>query len=70
MSSAGPGSEVAELRASLLAALDEKVPRVDRDRVAACFDFAAQAHGTQRRASGQPYISHPVAVCRILLDLL
>ena len=70
MSSAGPGSEAAELRASLLAVLDEKVPRVDRDRVAACFDFAAQAHGAQRRASGQPYISHPVAVCRILIDLL
>jgi GTP pyrophosphokinase len=61
---------VAELRASLLAALDEKAPRVDRDRVAACFDFAAQAHGDQRRASGQPYISHPVAVCRILVELL
>ena len=70
MSPTGPVSEVPEFRASLLAALDEKAPRVDRDRVAACFDFAAQAHGTQRRASGQPYISHPVAVCRILLDLL
>jgi GTP pyrophosphokinase len=70
MSSVGPGSEAAELRASLLAVLDEKAPRVDRDRVAACFDFAAQAHGAQRRASGQPYISHPVAVCRILVELL
>ena len=70
MSSAGSGSEAAELRASLLAVLDEKAPRVDRDRVAACFDFAAQAHGAQRRASGQPYISHPVAVCRILVELL
>ena len=70
MSSVGPGSEAAELRASLLAVLDEKAPRVDRDRVAACFDFAAQTHGAQRRASGQPYISHPVAVCRILVELL
>jgi len=70
VSAGSPGSEVAELRAALLAALDERAPRVDRDRVAACFDFAAQAHGAQRRASGQPYISHPVAVCRILLDLL
>ena len=70
MSSVGPGAGIAELRASLLASLDEKGPRVDRDRVAACFDFAAQAHGAQRRASGEPYISHPVAVCRILFDLL
>jgi GTP diphosphokinase / guanosine-3',5'-bis(diphosphate) 3'-diphosphatase len=68
--SGGPEPRIAELRASLLAALDEKAPRVDRDRVAACFDFAAAAHGTQQRASGQPYISHPVAACRILLDLL
>jgi len=70
MTTPGAGNEVGELRASLLAALDEKAPRVDRDRVAACFDFAAQAHGSQRRASGQPFISHPVSVCRILLDLL
>ncbi len=70
MSVAGSGAAVAELRAALIAALDEKAPRVDRDRVAACFDFAAQAHGAQRRASGEPYISHPVAVCRILVDLL
>ncbi|MBI5709736.1 MAG: bifunctional (p)ppGpp synthetase/guanosine-3',5'-bis(diphosphate) 3'-pyrophosphohydrolase [Candidatus Eisenbacteria bacterium] len=64
------GGEVAELRASLLAALDERAPRVDRDRVAACFDFAAQAHGGQRRMSGEPFVSHSVAVCLILLDLL
>ncbi len=68
--SPGAGGEPGELRAGLIAALDEKAPRVDRDRVAACFDFAALAHGEQRRASGQPFISHPVAVCRILLDLL
>jgi hypothetical protein len=59
-----------ELRAALLAALDERAPRVDRDRVAACFDFAARAHGEQRRESGEPYISHAIAVSLILLDLL
>jgi GTP pyrophosphokinase len=59
-----------ELRAALLAALDERAPRVDRDRVAACFDFAARAHGEQRRESGEPYISHAIAVCLLLLDLL
>ena len=59
-----------ELRAALIAALDERAPRVDRDRVAACFEFAAQAHGLQRRQSGQPYLTHVIEVCRILLDLL
>jgi hypothetical protein len=31
---------------------------------------AAQAHAGQRRESGEPFISHVVAVCRTLLDLL
>ncbi len=59
-----------ELRAALIAALDERAPRVDRDRVAACFDFVAQAHRDQLRESGQPYVSHVVEVALILLDLL
>jgi (p)ppGpp synthase/HD superfamily hydrolase len=59
-----------ELRAALLAEFEERAQKVDRDRVAAAFDFADQAHGDQRRESGQPFISHAVEVCRILLDLL
>jgi GTP pyrophosphokinase len=59
-----------ELRATLVAALDERAPKADRDRVAACFDFAAEAHAGQRRMSGQPYVTHLVEVCLILLDLL
>ena len=62
--------DVGELRAALLTALAERAPRVDRDRVAACFDFAAQSHGDQRRESGEPYVSHVVAVALILIDLL
>src|SRR5689334_13579057 len=53
-----------------MSALAERSPRVDRDRAGACFDFADAAHGGQRRESGQPFISHAVEVCRILLDLL
>jgi len=59
-----------ELRAALLAELEERAPKVDRDRVGAAFDFADQAHGDQRRESGLPFISHAVEVCRILLTLL
>ena len=59
-----------ELRAALLAEFEERAQKVDRDRVAAAFDFADQAHGDQRRESGLPFISHAVEVCRILLDLL
>jgi GTP pyrophosphokinase len=59
-----------ELRAALIAELEERAPRVDRDRVATAFDFADQAHGDQMRESGQPFISHAIEVCRILLGLL
>lgn len=64
------GARHPELRAALMSAVAEKAPKVDRDRVAACYDFAAAAHGDQKRESGQPYVSHSVEVCRILLDLL
>ncbi len=59
-----------ELRAALLAELESRCPKVDRERVGACFDFADAAHGDQRRESGQPFISHTAEVVRILMDLL
>src|SRR3989442_15536682 len=70
VSSEPAGGPHPNLRAAVIAALDERAPRVDRDRVAACFDFAARAHGEQRRESGERFVSHVVAVCQILLDLL
>lgn len=33
------------------------------------FDFAVEAHGDQRRQTGQPYITHPLAVASILTEL-
>ena len=33
------------------------------------YDFSARAHAGQRRASGEPYIEHPVAVAGILADM-
>ncbi|MBN1400108.1 MAG: bifunctional (p)ppGpp synthetase/guanosine-3',5'-bis(diphosphate) 3'-pyrophosphohydrolase [Anaerolineae bacterium] len=32
-------------------------------------DFAAEAHGEQRRASGEPFVIHPLQVAGILADL-
>jgi len=31
-------------------------------------DVAASAHASQKRASGEPYITHPIAVANILID--
>lgn len=33
------------------------------------FDYACRMHGEQKRDSGEPYITHPIAVAHILLDL-
>ena len=40
----------------------------DLGRVEAAYHFAAEAHQGQRRISGDPYISHPVAVADIVAD--
>ncbi len=39
------------------------------DLVARAIDFAIEAHGDQRRASGEPYVTHPMEVATILVDL-
>ena len=50
--------------------LTEKVraydPRADIDALDAAYVLAAQAHGTQTRENGEPYITHPLAVADIL----
>ena len=40
-----------------------------RSKVNHAFEFGARAHRGQTRASGQPYISHPVAVAAIVAEL-
>jgi guanosine-3',5'-bis(diphosphate) 3'-pyrophosphohydrolase len=41
----------------------------DAPAVRAAWQFAVEAHGDQKRVSGEPYVSHPLAVARILADL-
>ena len=40
----------------------------DVGRVEAAYHFAADAHTGQLRASGEPYVSHPVAVASLVAD--
>ena len=44
-------------------------PKADVALVEKAFAIAEQAHSSQLRKSGEPYISHPVAVAQILADL-
>src|SRR5262245_23177850 len=37
-------------------------PSADEDLINRAYVFAMKAHGTQKRASGDPYFSHPLEV--------
>ena len=50
----------------LLEALRRTGRAVDPDAVRAAYDFAAKAHGSQTRLSGEPYVTHCVAVATML----
>ena len=39
------------------------------DAIHRAFVFGANAHGEQRRASGEPYIDHPIQVAQILAEM-
>lgn len=41
----------------------------DLSKIMSAYEFAAKAHANQVRSSGEPYITHPVAVAFILLEL-
>jgi guanosine-3',5'-bis(diphosphate) 3'-pyrophosphohydrolase len=41
----------------------------DTDTLHRALEFAADAHGAQKRASGEPYVTHPIAAAQILADL-
>ena len=49
--------------------LHGRYPQADISPVAAAFAFAREAHDGQDRISGEPYVSHPLAVARILAEL-
>ena len=53
----------------LAKALVEYLDAPTIERVAQAYAFAAQAHEGQTRVSGEPYITHPVAVAGILANL-
>ena len=53
----------------LLASLEAYMPSEQIEQVVKAYEVGAKAHDGQTRLSGEPYISHPVAVAQILADM-
>ena len=54
----------------LLSALAKTGRPYNEAAVREAYDFAARAHGVQKRRSGEPFVTHTVAVAAILVELL
>jgi GTP pyrophosphokinase len=64
-----PGARRTPGLRDLLAKVSAYLPADQVERVRAAAEFGAEAHQGQKRLSGEPYISHPVAAAEILADL-
>ena len=53
----------------LFETLEGYLPAENVEQVGAAYEFGAEAHEGQTRASGEPYISHPIAVAQLLADM-
>jgi len=47
----------------------DKVGNINKELVIKAYNLAAEAHSEQRRISGELYVSHPVEVASILVDM-
>ena len=56
-------------RPHLTASLRAHHPQADLGVVERAFSLAVEAHGGQVRASGEPYVMHPIAAAQVLADL-
>jgi GTP pyrophosphokinase len=53
---------------ALLRALKHRLKKGDKKLVRRAFEIAAEAHQHMRRKSGEPYILHPLAVAKIVVE--
>jgi len=64
-----PADPVAQLYQELEAHIRETRPNEDLEPLRKAFRFAAERHQMQKRASGEPYMMHPIQVTRTLADM-
>jgi GTP pyrophosphokinase len=53
---------------ALLRALKQNIKKGDKSLLRHAFEMAVEAHKNTRRKSGEPYILHPLAVARIVVE--
>ncbi len=64
-----PGVDLEALEGELLETLRRHDPEADLEPVRRAFAYAVECHAGQRRMSGEPYVTHPIASARILAEL-
>src|SRR5437899_2848929 len=64
-----PGAATSHPVAGLLHVLDAVRPGADAGLITRAYDVAAHWHDGQKRRSGDPFITHPLAVATILAEL-
>jgi GTP pyrophosphokinase len=61
--------DLGALKKQLLASVREHYPQADLEPIERAFDLAVEAHDGQRRATGEPYVTHPIASAQITAEL-
>jgi GTP diphosphokinase / guanosine-3',5'-bis(diphosphate) 3'-diphosphatase len=64
------GTVPADILGPLLQTLERSKTHASLKRLTEAFEFASAAHGSQLRLTGEPYLTHCVAVAVILAELL
>jgi len=59
-------TDIATLRTQLLATVAEHYPQADLTQIGNAFDLAVEAHTGQKRATGEDYVTHPIATAQAL----
>jgi GTP pyrophosphokinase len=61
--------DLGALRDQLVATVRGHYPQADLSPLERAFDLAVEAHQSQRRATGEPYVTHPIASAQITAEL-
>ncbi|MGP1675369.1 MAG: RelA/SpoT family protein, partial [Candidatus Limnocylindrales bacterium] len=63
------GTDLETLRAALKSSVAEHHASADLGPIDRAFDLAVEAHTGQTRATGEPYVTHPIASAQIVAEL-